>query len=100
MINDPGKPILTPGTADGYILTDTFSRLATLLAALLHRFGLVTLLGLEAVPVEVLHWRVLARVLARTEGVILRTVGTSSARLNAERDNPPAGITRTDGRLN
>ena len=53
MINEPGKPILTPGTADTAILTDTLSLLATLLAAaLLHRLAL---LGLEAVPVHVLH---------------------------------------------
>ena len=58
MINEPGKPILTPGTTDGLHSLTLFSVLATLLAAagaaLLRRLGLVALLrrlGVVAVPV-------------------------------------------------
>ena len=60
--------------------------------------GLVLLLGVCAPTGGAA--RVYDIVLARTEGVILRTVGTSSATLNAERDPPPADIKRWDGRLN
>ena len=53
----PGEAyLLTPGNAQTAILTDTLSLLATLLAAaVLHRLGLAALLGVEAVPVHVLH---------------------------------------------
>ena len=63
--------------------------------------GLVVLLGCatDDRPVESSRAARVYRILARTEGVILRT-GTSSATLNAEWDTPPAGIKRRDGRLN